>query len=100
MAKRVSEEDVKKIAGLSRLRLEGDELKKLTADFNEILKFVEQIEEVDVTGASQISHVLNKTNVGRDDQVVPGVQRSAIELMSHNFIDGFFVVPRVIEEEK
>jgi len=98
MAK-VSKKEVQKIANLSRLRLEGEELTKLTENFNQILDFVKEIGQVDTTGVTAMTHPLDNVNVLRSDEVRPSIETKTIESIAPEFKDRFFVVPKVIEEE-
>lgn len=91
--------EVQKIAGLSKLRLEGDELTKMAHDFNGILNFVAQIDEAKIDGAPSIDHPLGLTNSSREDKPAQSIGQDAIRQFAPKFEAGFFVVPRVIETE-
>jgi len=93
----ITPEEVHKIASLARLNLEGDELNKLTHDFNQILHFVHQIDEVDTGDTAPMGHVLGLQNSSREDQPVDSLQRQDLEQIAPEFSAGYFVVPRVIE---
>lgn len=91
--------EVQKIASLSKLRLEGDELEKMAHDFNGILGFVAQIKEADTNGAPAIDHPLGLTNSSREDIPEASIGQDAIREFAPKFESGFFVVPRVIETD-
>ncbi|HMY12165.1 MAG TPA: Asp-tRNA(Asn)/Glu-tRNA(Gln) amidotransferase subunit GatC [Turneriella sp.] len=95
----ISTDEVKKIASLSKLRLEGSELEKMAHDFNGILDFVAQIKEADTSGAHVLDHPLGHTNSSREDVSEPSISQDAIRAFAPKFEAGFFVVPRVIETE-
>ena len=102
----VTAAEVQKIAGLSKLRLEGEELTKLAQDFNGILKFVAQIDEAKIDGAAAVhgvnktfDHPLGLTNSSREDKPAESISQDAIRQFAPKFEAGFFVVPRVIETE-
>jgi aspartyl-tRNA(Asn)/glutamyl-tRNA(Gln) amidotransferase subunit C len=67
----VSEDEVKKIARLARLTIEEGFVPVVTGHLNSILGYVEQLNAVDTSGVSAMSHVSEVTNVLRDDKVVP-----------------------------
>ena len=98
--KDVTAEDIRKIAHLSRLSLQPDELKNLTSDFNEILHFVEHISEVDTENVEPLEHIHGLTNVFREDKPVESLPIEKISQNAPAFKDRFFVVPRVIEENR
>lgn len=95
----ISSDEVRKIASLSKLRLEGSELEKMAQDFNGILDFVAQITQADTSGAHVLDHPLGHTNAWRADQSEVSIGQDAIRAFAPKFEAGFFVVPRVIETE-
>lgn len=68
MAK-LSRDDVLKLAKLARLSLEESEIKEFEAQINEILRYIEQLQKVDVSGLKPTSQVTGLTNVMRQDEV-------------------------------
>lgn len=96
----VGEAEVQRIAHLSKLNLEGEELHKLTHDFNQILEFVEQIKEVDVSGVPAFEHALSVENVRREDVSKESLSRESIEQNAPRYEAGYVVVPRVIETDE
>jgi aspartyl-tRNA(Asn)/glutamyl-tRNA(Gln) amidotransferase subunit C len=62
-------EDVLKLARLARIDLDEAEIERFTAEFAEILKYVEQLQKVDVAGLEPTSQVTGLTNVMRPDVV-------------------------------
>lgn len=95
----VTEEEVVKIAHLSKLSLEGNELKNLTKDFNQILEFVGQIESAHIDNDLSFSHPLDLSNATRHDQEKPSVSLDEVRQLSEHFESGFFVVPKIIDSE-
>jgi len=93
----ISVAEVQKIASLSKLRLEGEELAKMAHDFNGILNFVAQINEAQIDGAPKTDHPLGLTNSARSDLPEAAIDQDAIRAFAPKFEAGFFVVPRVIE---
>lgn len=68
MAK-LSREDVLKLARLARLRLSDSEVEEFSAELSEILQYVEQLQDVDVSGLEPTNQVNGLTNVMREDVV-------------------------------
>jgi len=68
MAK-LSKDDVLKLARLSKLELTDLQLEKFTKELEAIVGYVEQLQEVDVTGLEPTSQVNGLTNVMRPDEV-------------------------------
>jgi aspartyl-tRNA(Asn)/glutamyl-tRNA(Gln) amidotransferase subunit C len=69
MAK-LSRDDVLKLARLGRIELEEDEVDKFVEEFAAILKYVEQLQAVDVDDLEPTSQVTGLKNVMREDKVV------------------------------
>ncbi|MDH5716096.1 MAG: Asp-tRNA(Asn)/Glu-tRNA(Gln) amidotransferase subunit GatC [Spirochaetia bacterium] len=97
--KEVSLNEVQKIAKLSKLRLEGQELENMAKDFNQIIQFIKQIETVDTSNVKPMEHVLEHTNVRRDDIAQQSLPPETVKNMAPSYEAGFFIVPKVIETE-
>ena len=96
--RKVSTEEVARIAKLARLKLEGGELESLTTDFNQILDYFSELTQVDLTDTEPVSHVLNKTNATRPDIATESLDNASREKLSEYFKNHYFVVPKVIQE--
>ena len=58
-------EDVKKLAALARINVEDVELEKFTSEFDAILKYVGQLEKLEIPAGSEVKPTLR--NVMRED---------------------------------
>ncbi len=58
-----------KLARLARLTITDEEIEKYRAELSEILGYVEQLSQVDVTGLQPTTQVTGLTNVMRDDVI-------------------------------
>jgi len=93
----VTPAEVARIAHLSKLNLEGGELEKLTEDFNQILGYVQQINEVNTDNVPWMTHVLDLQNVTRKDVPHDSFTTDEVKSLAPEFNAGYFVVPRVID---
>lgn len=66
----ISIADVQKLAVLSALTLSDEEAKNLAGDLENILGFVEQLNEVDTSGVKPTYQVTGLENVTREDKVM------------------------------
>jgi aspartyl-tRNA(Asn)/glutamyl-tRNA(Gln) amidotransferase subunit C len=85
------------IAALARIRLDEAELEPLAAELSHILRWVEQLGEVDTT---DVAPMMSAAAVGlpmRDDQVTDGDCEEAILGNAPRTEKGFFAVPKVVE---
>lgn len=98
----VTKQDVAKIAGLARITMGDDELDRMVPELNNILDWVEQLGEVDVTGVEPMSTVIENSLRLRADEVdadpkTGGGKRDAVLANAPAAEHGFFGVPKVIE---
>ncbi|MFY9350676.1 MAG: Asp-tRNA(Asn)/Glu-tRNA(Gln) amidotransferase subunit GatC [Sphingobium sp.] len=88
---------VKKIASLSRISVTEAEAEAMVPELNNILGWVEQLGEVDVTGVEPMTAVIPNHQRLRDDVVTDGNVREKVLANAPQAEHGFFAVPKVIE---
>ncbi|MES2157805.1 MAG: Asp-tRNA(Asn)/Glu-tRNA(Gln) amidotransferase subunit GatC [Pseudomonadota bacterium] len=88
---------VKKIASLSRISVTDAEAEAMVPEFNNILGWVEQLGEVDVTGIEPMTAVIPNHLRLREDAVTDGNVRDKVLANAPQAEHGFFAVPKVIE---
>jgi aspartyl-tRNA(Asn)/glutamyl-tRNA(Gln) amidotransferase subunit C len=88
---------VRRIAHLSRIAVEDDEVERLGQELNAILAFVEELNAVDVSGVEPLTSVLPMKMKKRADVVTDGGFADDILANAPEREDHFFVVPKVIE---
>ena len=93
----ITEETVKKIARLANLRMDPDETARFTEHLEKVLEYMRKLNQLDTTGIPQTAHVLPLQNVWREDEVLPGLDRSEALAGAPDVRDDCFRVPRIIE---
>ena len=93
----VDKDTVKRVAHLARIAVSDAEAEALQGDLNTILGFVEQLNEVDVSGVEPMTSVVAMTMRRRPDLVTEGEQTDKVVANAPERADGFFVVPKVVE---
>jgi aspartyl-tRNA(Asn)/glutamyl-tRNA(Gln) amidotransferase subunit C len=93
----ISKEQVQKVAMLGRLKLSEEEAEQYTTQLNDILQFVEKLNELDTETVEPTSHVLPMQNVLREDEVRPSLERDKALANAPEQQDGMFRVPAVFE---
>jgi len=88
---------VAKIARLARIRVPEAEQDKLAGELNNILGWVEQLDEVDTEGVRPMTSVVEAEPVLRKDEVTDGNCRDDVTANAPARAHGFFTVPKVIE---
>ena len=86
-----------KVAKLARIKVEADALPALADEFNTILGFIEQLNEVDVEGVEPMTSVTPQRLKRRVDEVTDGNQQDKILANAPDAREGFFAVPKVVE---
>lgn len=91
----ITVKDVEHVAKLARLELTEEEKVKFSRQLGDVLKYVEQMDEVDTTGVKPMAHAFDLVNVMRDDEVV--YEQTKEELMKNapDEENGFFRVPKI-----
>ncbi len=92
----VTIKDVEHIAKLARLEFSDAEKEKLTHQLNDILRYIEKLNQLDTTKVEPLSHVIELTNVVREDTVTPSMAREEVLQNAPSKTEKFFKVPKVI----
>jgi aspartyl-tRNA(Asn)/glutamyl-tRNA(Gln) amidotransferase subunit C len=88
---------VRKIASLARIAVTDGEVDAMVPELNNILGWIEQLGEVDVTGVEPMTAVIPNVLRLRDDVVTDGGIRERVLANAPAAEHGFFGVPKVIE---
>lgn len=91
----ITVKDVEHVAKLARLELSEEEKEKFTSQLGDVLKYVEQMNEVDTSNVEPMAHAIDFVNVMREDVVK--YEQTKDELMKNapDAEDGFFKVPKI-----
>lgn len=88
---------VRHIAKLARIAVTDSEVEALVPELNNILGWIEQLQEVDVGGIEPMTAVIPNTLRLREDVVTDGGKRDDVLKNAPVAEHGFFAVPKVIE---
>ena len=92
----VTKEEIMKIAILSKLSVEEDEIDKLTEDMSEIISFADTINNAaDIE--SDFDNINNLSNAFREDEVVPSLPREEILKNAKDSDAGCFMVKNIMK---
>ena len=86
-----------KVAKLARIKVEDNELPALAEEFNLILGFIEQLNEVDIEGVDPMTSVTPQRLKRRVDQITDGDKQPLVLSNAPDAREGFFAVPKVVE---
>lgn len=90
-------EEIRNIANLARLHIDEDDVARYQHDLSRILEFVEQMNQVDVSGVEPMAHPQDLIQRLRADKVTEENQREKFQSIAPATQDGLYLVPKVIE---
>ena len=93
----IDKNQVKKVAKLSRISLDGNKIDSLSKDLDSILTFVEKLNELDTKEIKTLKSIADKTLEARNDIVDDGKIKDDVLKNSPEKNEDFFIVPKVIE---
>lgn len=93
----IDNDTVRRIAFLAKLKVEENKLEATKEEFNKILAWVEELEEVNTDNVDPLVSVNNESLSLREDNITAG--RISAEILSNAPAKeyGYFVVPKVVE---
>lgn len=93
----LSKEEVKKVAGLARLRMNDEELERLAPQLSNIIGFVEQLSELNTDNVEPLANVVDIALPLREDVINDGNYAEEVLANAPEETQGYFVVPKVVE---
>ncbi len=88
---------VRRIARLARLRIDDEQVARMQGDLNGILGWIEQLNEVDVTGIEPLTGAAMMAMRLREDGVTDGNLQEAVLSNAPDRDGPFYAVPKVVE---
>jgi len=88
---------IHEVAHLARLALTPEEEERFGAQLGDVLAYIEQLKEVEVTGVEPMAHAVPLSNVARPDAVRPSLPHEEALRNAPARANGLFVVPRIVE---
>lgn len=88
---------IKYLEKLARITLTEDEEKKVGNELQDILTYIDMLNELDTDGVEAMSHYFPVTNVMREDEVQPSMSADEIVANAPESQDGCFVVPKTVD---
>lgn len=88
---------VSKIAHLARIKVTEDDLNYYAPQLQNILQWAEQLQEVNTDEVGPLANVSEITLTLREDLVTAGSDPDSVLKNAPESVEGFFVVPKVVE---
>ena len=95
----VTKKDVEKIAELARLKFTEEELENFTPQMNEILSYMDKLNELDTENVKPLSHPVERTNVFREDELKASISTEDALKNAPSKDEHHFKVPKVIGDK-
>jgi aspartyl-tRNA(Asn)/glutamyl-tRNA(Gln) amidotransferase subunit C len=90
-------EEVQRVAMLARLRLTSEEEERLTQQLDNILRYVEKLNQLDASGIEPFTHEVDIVNPMREDVITNEANADALLANAPEQENHFFQVPKIIE---
>lgn len=94
----LTQADVQKIASLARLKITDEEAETLAAQLDQVITYIEQLNEVDTEGVEPMAHAIEQVNVLAEDTVRDSFSREQILRNAPSRDDECYRVPPVLGE--
>ncbi|PCI56487.1 MAG: Asp-tRNA(Asn)/Glu-tRNA(Gln) amidotransferase GatCAB subunit C [Methylophilaceae bacterium] len=89
--------DIKRLAHLAQIEINDSEAEKTLTKLSGILTLIEEMQAVDTTGITPMSHSQDVVQRLRDDVVTATNQRDTFQKNAPAIDKGLYLVPKVIE---
>lgn len=93
---KITTEEAKKIALLSRLEFSPEDLEKMRDSMNSILTYMEELNQYDTTDVAPTVHAVEQYNVVREDVPHTSFTNEEALMNAPDAEDGYFKVPKII----
>lgn len=91
------EMDLSRVVKLARIELTPEEERRLAPQLSEVLKYIEKLNELDVSGVEPTAHATPLSNVMREDEPRDSLSQEDALRNAPKTANGLFVVPKIVE---
>ena len=95
----MDKQTAEKVARLARIKMSDAELETIAPQLTHIIGWIEQLGEVDTANVEPLANVVNIDLKLREDKVTDGDCADKVLANAPEETQGFFVVPKVVEQE-
>ncbi len=89
--------DVSYVANLAKIQLTDQEAELFQAQLDQVLEYVEQLKEPDVSGVEPTAHAMPRVNVLREDTPRESLDHDTVLANAPAARDGHISVPKILE---
>lgn len=89
--------EVQRVATLARLQLTAEEEERITGQLDEILQYMDKLNELDTSQVEPLAHAVDIVNAFREDRITNRPNAEALLANAPAKDESFFQVPKIIE---
>ncbi len=93
----LDKEAIQKLGRLARLAVDDAQAEQLSGELSGVLRWIEQLQEVDVSDVAPMTSVLESQARLRTDEINDGHNPARVLANAPDEMKGYFAVPKVIE---
>ncbi len=93
----LTEDDVRRIAHLARIEVDGADVRRVHAKLEAIFALVDELLSIDTEGVEPMAHAQDVVLALRDDAVTETDRHGLFQSVAPAVEDGLYLVPKVIE---
>lgn len=95
---KIKEETVQHIAHLARLKFEGDEVKSIQQDLNNMIDFMDKLNELDTSNVEPLVFMSEEVNVLREDIAEETIKVEDALKNAPKKDSDYFRIPKVLDK--
>lgn len=96
----LDKDTVRKVSKLAHIRMEDTELERMSPQLSGILHWIEQLEQVNTDNVEPLANVVDIALFLREDKITDGGYAEKILKNAPEETQGYFVVPKVVEDKE
>jgi len=96
----MDKETMRKVAGLARIKMDDAALETMAPQLSKIIDWIKQLGEVNTDNVEPLANVVNIDLRLREDKITDGACADKVLKNAPEEVQGFFVVPKVVEQEE
>lgn len=96
---KIDSKTVKDVAHLARLEFENEAEAKMIQDMNNMIGFVEKLNELDTENIEPLIYMTDETNRLREDEVKEPLSHKEVLRNAPKHDSDYFKVPKVVEKK-
>ena len=95
----IGKDEVLRVAKLARLSFNDQEAGQMSVELSMVLKHFETMQSIDTATLAPMAHSMEITNVLREDEITPSLDREEVLSSAPAAAENRFLVPRILKEE-